>query len=242
MSNDLCRVAKLLCSENLEWETVLLEKKEAVTVTFCNPLTIKIVQQQPGFIDVLDRFDYIFPDGVLLAKIASRIVGKKINRFSFDGNSLAATIFSISQAHQLKIGIIGSRHEITNKADLFLKQNGLTVEYCRNGFFDTDDAVKQSYDEIQMNSCDIIIVGMGGGRQEDYIMGLIESGWTGTAFTCGGYFDQIAERGLRYYPEIVNRLHLRALFRLINEPTRLIPRYTVDYWPFYKEAFSTLLQ
>lgn len=242
MSDALKQVAGLLRSENQEWERVLLEKKKAVSVTFCNPLTIKILHQNSEFIKVLESFDHVFPDGMLLAKAASRIVGRTIPRLSFDGNSLAATIFNICQTHHLRLGIIGSRPEVIERARFFLQDNGLAVEYYRSGFFDNPDAVQQSYSAIQANTCDVVIVGMGGGMQEDYIMGLIESGWSGTAFTCGGYFDQLAERGFRYYPDIVNKLHLRALFRMVNEPKRLIPRYTVDYWPFYKEAFSALLQ
>ena len=44
--------------------------------------------------------------------------------------------------------------------------------------------------------------------------------------------------GVRYYPDFVERLHLRSLYRVLKEPTRLIPRYTVDSGPFYRGVTS----
>ena len=76
---------------------------------------------------------------------------------------------------------------------------------------------------------------MGTGLQERFLLDLADLGWTGLGLTCGGYLDQVLTGGgVRYYPDLVDRLHLRAAYRLLQEPARLLPRYTRDYLPFYR--------
>jgi N-acetylglucosaminyldiphosphoundecaprenol N-acetyl-beta-D-mannosaminyltransferase len=93
-----------------------------------------------------------------------------------------------------------------------------------DGFDELDAAVHFASEQ----SIDIVICAMGCGAQEDFLLRLQESGWTGCGFTCGGYFDQLGN-GLRYYPEWIDKNHLRWLYRLYQEPGRLWKRYAVQY-------------
>jgi N-acetylglucosaminyldiphosphoundecaprenol N-acetyl-beta-D-mannosaminyltransferase len=71
---------------------------------------------------------------------------------------------------------------------------------------------------------------MGVPLQEEFLIDLRDTGWTGTGYTCGGFFHQSA-RKLEYYPRLFDKLQLRWLYRMIQEP-RLAKRYLLDYPKF----------
>lgn len=57
---------------------------------------------------------------------------------------------------------------------------------------------------------------MGSPLQEQFALDLKKSGYNGVVFTCGGFLHQTA-RGIKYYPEWVNKYNLRAFYRLFHE-------------------------
>ena len=63
--------------------------------------------------------------------------------------------------------------------------------------------------------------------QEQFLIDLQKSGWQGVGYTCGGFLHQTA-KGIQYYPKWVNRLGLRAFYRMYDEP-QLIKRYFIEY-------------
>ena len=65
----------------------------------------------------------------------------------------------------------------------------------------------------------------------DVLLALVEAGWRGCGFTCGGYLDQLGG-GMRYYPAWVDRANLRFAYRLLREPRRLWRHYLIDYQGF----------
>ena len=68
---------------------------------------------------------------------------------------------------------------------------------------------------------------MGTPLQEQFLIDLQKSGWVGKGYTCGGFLHQTAN-GIQYYPKWINRLGLRAFYRMYDEP-QLIKRYFIDY-------------
>ena len=86
----------------------------------------------------------------------------------------------------------------------------------RNGYFiDKNDRKKAIADIIGLDS-DFTIIGMGSPLQEQFALDLKKSGYNGVVFTCGGFLHQTA-RGIKYYPEWVNKYNLRAFYRLFHE-------------------------
>lgn len=112
-------------------------------------------------------------------------------------------------------------------AELARRYPHLRIEYVKDGYFvggERGDAL------VRCLSCDVVVAAMGSPLQEDFLFDLEKMGWSGDGYTCGGYLDQLISAGTRpYYPQVVNRLHLRWLFRILKEPRRLLPRYAYDY-------------
>lgn len=86
----------------------------------------------------------------------------------------------------------------------------------RNGYFSTEAERRAAISEIIELNPSFVIVGMGSPLQERFVIDLRDSGFKGIAFTCGGFLHQTADR-MHYYPQWVNRLNLRAFYRLFHE-------------------------
>lgn len=176
-------------------------------------------------------------DGFLMCTLVGIVKGKKIQRVSFDFTSIAEDVFQFAEKNQQSIFLLGSaEQEITAFQDKLLKRYpNIMVKGYRNGFFSEQEA-QQLINHINELSVDIVIAGLGAGKQEQFILKLKRAGYQGCSFTCGGFIRQEAGSAGDYYPEWINRMGLRAFYRMYKEP-HTIKRYLLDY---PKNAFSFL--
>jgi len=228
----LSELVELLGRSQPDWRAFQGQGERALLVTFVNPLSVRIMMNQPGYAADLAAFDITFPDGNLLASSASRQLRRVVARRSFDGNSIALEVFEFCRLNSLKIALIGGVDGVAAAAGaVFAKEFAVDIAYARSGYFNGEPEVHQCHSEIKARSVDVVICGMGAPYQDRFLLGLKTSGWNGLGFTCGGYLDQ-ALTGVKYYPEWVNRFNLRAPYRLLREPRRLWRRYLIEYLPF----------
>src|SRR5690625_1075361 len=184
----------------------------------------------------LDQFDFVMIDGGLLSFLLNK-AGIKSKRYSFDMTSLAPIVFNYSLQNSKSIYFIGAKQEEITAAVEHItgKYPAINIVGYRNGYLSAEE---QSYElkNIAKKNPDIVVVGMGVGRQEDFLIALKNTNlWKGAGFSCGGFFHQTAKRGVGYYPPIFNRLNLRWLYRMIDEPA-LIKRYFL-YYPYFIVIF-----
>lgn len=245
-SNDL--PALRLIAERLEttppdvnaWFAVA--RSRCLTVTFCNPLSLRMARDSE-FLRELATFDHVYADGILLARCASRWRGLPVPRVSFDGNSLAPAVFSAAAMQNVAVALVGGREGVAAKAGATLaREFAMTPALAHHGYLSSPAQTAAGIDAICASGAGLAVIGMGGGAQERFIVALRDSGWHGVAVSCGGYLDQLASGDrIQYYPRWVNALHLRAPWRVLHEPGRLLPRYLVDYLPFYRAALQLLI-
>jgi len=212
-----------------------------VSVTFCNPLSVRIARDG-RLLDDLAGFDHVYADGMLLASLASRLRGVAVPRISFDGNSLAPAVLREAAARDAGMALVGGREGVAGCAAITLaREFGNRLAYARHGYFTSSQEIASAIAALRASGAGLAVVGMGGGEQERFIRALRDSGWHGVAISCGGYLDQLAGGDrVRYYPRWVNALNLRAPWRVLHEPGRLLPRYLRDYQPFYRAALQLL--
>lgn len=170
-----------------------------------------------------------FCDGMLMSTFMSGVTGRPIRRISFDFTSIAHTVFRDAEKQGKSVYFVGARQA---ELELFLgklntRYPGLIVAGHHDGFFDPTQAehLKQA---ICRSTANILIVGMGAGLQEQFMHDVLQRGFTGVAFSCGGFIRQESSGQSDYYPELVNRLHLRAFYRMYREPHTIL-RYLIDY-------------
>lgn len=174
------------------------------------------------------RINY-FCDGMLLSTFMSRMTGQPVERVSFDFTSIADPVLRTAEQRGLRLYFVGARQV---ELDLFLlkirdRYPHLRIAGSHNGYFDAAQAL-EIHADIRDTATDILITGLGAGLQEQFVQQALDLGFAGVAFTCGGFIRQQATATLNYYPEIINRLHLRAFYRMYREP-HTIRRYLFNY-------------
>ncbi|VVP82037.1 UDP-Gal:alpha-D-GlcNAc-diphosphoundecaprenol beta-1,4-galactosyltransferase [Pseudomonas fluorescens] len=199
----------------------LLEANQAYS--FINFASIgSFFEQAPGTVAY-------FCDGLLMSTFMSRVTGRTIGRVSFDFTSIADLVLRSAEQQGKRVYFVGAR-----QAELALFVSKIQTLYPRlgiagyhHGYFDAAQAEDLRAD-ICRSAANILIVGLGAGRQEQFVEDALRAGFGGVAFTCGGFIRQEAMATRQYYPALINRLHLRAFYRMYREP-HTIKRYLIDY-------------
>ena len=185
--------------------------------TFLNPVSyIEALKRK----DLFSAFDGIFADGGLLVKAIKIAYGATVKRRSFDMTSLAPVVFSFAAKNQKTVAIVATKQEMVEKAVKTLQGNypGLNISYFRNGYFSSDAEMNAEAQKIVGLHPDILIVGMGIIKQEEFLLKVRDTGFKGIGYTCGGFIHQTAQDKVDYYPEWVDKHGLRFVYRMYKEP------------------------
>jgi N-acetylglucosaminyldiphosphoundecaprenol N-acetyl-beta-D-mannosaminyltransferase len=194
--------------------------------TFVNPAAVATSRRTRGFKALLAGFDLVLPDGIGMSAAVEWLEGRDVARVSFDSTSLAPPVLKIAEDRGLTVALVGGAPGIAERAAEQLRQAfpSLKITGALDGYGDRTAKLAAVRDLDPQ----IVICGMGGVAQEEFLRDLVDVGWRGCGFTCGGYLDQLGN-GLQYYPAWIDRTNLRFLYRLAKEPRRLWRRYLLDY-------------
>lgn len=197
--------------------------------TFLNHYSYLVARNN---LSIFSQFDIIHCDGILLCKYL-RAIGIKKTRISFDMTSLAPEIFRLASENDHAVYFIGGEQGVAENACSKIQKAypNLKVSGVANGFFSSEEERSSTIDAIRNLKPSIVIASMGTPYQEQFLIDLRNSGWSGNGYTSGGFFHQTAKAGLTYYPKWVNRLNLRWAYRIYDEP-KLINRYTLLFIKF----------
>jgi len=198
--------------------------------TFLNPYSYLIARKNYYLFD--EGCDRVFVDGQMLVFFL-RVFGIRVRRYSFDMTSLAAIVFEEAEKLKKSTYFVGSEPGMARLAVSKIKKEypSLIVSGVRDGFFSSSDELARFNKKLLSLNPDIVIAGMGTPIQEQFLVNLKASGWQGQGFTCGGFLHQTAKSGVEYYPYWMNKLHLRWLYRMYDEPN-LVKRYFYYYPKF----------
>lgn len=111
----------------------------------------------------------------------------------------------------------------------------------RDGYFDLDDVriADEILQEIRDFAPNILFVGMGMPRQEQWVLRHHRALPPCVVFTVGAAFDYEAGAS-KTPPRWTGRLGVEWLFRFAAEPTRLFARYFVEPWSLIGPALGDL--
>jgi len=201
----------------------LINNKKKKLTTFLNPFSYVLVRSS-GI--RLDDFN-IEIDGGLLVQILN-LFGISRKRKSFDMTSMAPIIFNNAIKNNKSVYFVGAKMNVIDLAIKNIQKEfpKLNVLGYHDGYISERKKVKILKDINNLN-IDYVICGMGTPLQEQFLLSLQASGWSGKGYTCGGFLHQTASQ-INYYPYWINRLGLRAFYRMYDEP-KLVKRYFIDY-------------
>lgn len=217
----------------VELDTLLQSRR--CLVSFLNPFSYLMLSRHPALLKEVDLWGY---DGSALRSLSNRLFQTKFPRLSFDFTSLADPVFSHCQALGKTVAIIGSDAQSNQAFIRILAQRypALNIAWARDGYF-TGEQYPDAVQQIAAQQPDVLVCGMGAVLQEQFLVDCRAAGWEGVGFTCGGFIHQTASHQGNYYPQWVDKLNVRFLYRMWDEP-QLIRRYLFEYpqglWRFYR--------
>jgi alpha-1,3-mannosyltransferase len=200
------------------------ERGDSTIVAFANAHLLNIASRDEHFRTVL-RKSVVLNDGIGV-DIASRILygspfPQNLNGTDFTPGYLQNT------RHRYRIFLLGSRPGIVESAREYLFESCPQhwIVGCHHGYFSKEDTVK-IIDMIKASNADILLVGMGNPQQELWLADNLKATGCRLAFGVGALFDFVTGHVHRA-PAWIRSARLEWVYRLIQEPRRLLRRYLV---------------
>lgn len=196
------------------------------TVFDANGQGLSLYASDKSFAKSLDQGDIIHADGGFLVAMSKLKNGPTIPERS-------ATTDLIWQAAEraaekgLSFYLLGGEHGLAERARDKLQERfpKLNIVGCHHGFF-SKDAEKALITEINASGADIIWVGLGKPREQEFCIKHKSSLKAGWLVTCGGCFNFVTGDYARA-PIWMQSSGLEWLHRLATRPRALFLRYLV---------------
>lgn len=166
---------------------------------------------------IFNRQKYQIPDGSGIVWASKKKNGNIKMRIT--GIDLMLKICEESQNYSSKIFLYGSRQDIVEKTgtELKVKYPKLSIVGTCNGYEDEEKAIE----EIKNSKADIVFVGLGSPKQEEFIIKNREKLENIKIFMpVGGSFDVISKVKKRA-PKWMIKCSIEWLYRLLQEPKRI---------------------
>ena len=192
------------------------------------------VSRDPAQRALLQQAALVVPDGMPLIW-ASRLGGDRIAE-RVTGSSLIFSLTRAAAEHGRSIYLLGGRPGVPDRAgeELARQNPGLAVAGYSSppmGFDNTEDGRTTVCQDLIRAAPDIVYVGLGYPKQERLIAEVAPA-LPHTWFIACGAAIAFAAGALPRAPIWMQRSGLEWLFRLLNEPRRLIRRYLVSDAPY----------
>jgi beta-1,4-glucosyltransferase len=216
-----------------------LETSRKTVLLFANTnfvLKCKALQKWLNGEDVI-----LVNDGIGL-DIAAKLVHGQRYQANLNGTDFLPYLFkNLSQPR--KIFLLGGKPGVAEKAASAITQSSAQlVVGCLDGYSKLSPAEQCAL--INKSGADIVLVAMGNPLQENWIHANM-AGINAQLFVGVGALFDFLSGGVRRAPQWVQRLRCEWFFRLCQEPSRLLRRYTVDIVQFllvclrHKDASKT---
>jgi N-acetylglucosaminyldiphosphoundecaprenol N-acetyl-beta-D-mannosaminyltransferase len=168
---------------------------------------------------IINAADLAVPDGVGVV-YASWLTAPPI-RARVAGYDLIRAALRKGAASGLSVYLLGGKPGVAERAARRIERKypGARVLGSADGYFDRKRE-KAIINDIREKRPDMLLVGLGMGKQEKWIGKHRSRLAAGVAIGCGGTLDVLAG-GTRRAPSAFRRLGLEWLYRLVKEPSRI---------------------
>ncbi|MEO6361742.1 MAG: WecB/TagA/CpsF family glycosyltransferase [Caldimonas sp.] len=186
----------------------------------------------------VDRAAIVVADGQPLVWCAPLFDGRLPERVA--GIDLIEAVCTRAENAQVGVYLLGSTTPLLGRAmaNLGSRYPNLRIDGS-DGYFALEEEEARA-DAIAATHSAILLVGMGSPRQEEFIQRQWNRLGVGVAIGVGGSFDVLAGHRFRA-PLPLRRAGLEWLVRLVQEPTRLLPRYLISNSLFSWLIINTLM-
>lgn len=189
-------------------------------VITANPeIALKILEDK-DFKEITDQADLITPDGIGIV-YASKLLGGNITE-RVTGFDLVTTLFKLrkKKTKSLKVYTLGADKETIRKAVINIENTypNVNVVGYKDGYFSKEE---ESKIVKEINECkpDLLLVGLGSPKQEEFIARHKAYLNSKVAIGVGGTFD-VLSGNVKRAPEIYQKLGMEWFYRLATNPKR----------------------
>lgn len=182
-------------------------------------------EDDPEYAAIINAADLVLPDGtplVWMQRWQGNADAKQVR-----GPSLMPMLMRHGETSGIRIGFLGGRPEVLERMMERASREfpGLEIAYNYSPPFRalSDDENAAIVRDINSAGVQILFVGLGCPKQERW-MAAHRDGLSAVAIGVGAAFDLYAGN-IREAPQVVSKLGLEWVFRLLQEPRRLFSRY-----------------
>ncbi len=206
--------------------TQFIEEEQKKVIVTANPETFYLANTNKILYNHLLEEDVILiPDGIGVVK-GGRKLGYNIKERLPGIEVVVNALEIINQYPNKKVYLYGSKKEVISDMKSYIKGNysNLSIVGAIDGYNYDDDEV---FKEIIKLEPDLILVALGIPKQEKLIFKYINKFKKGIFIGVGGSFDVLSGHKKRA-PQILIKLNLEWLYRLIKEPSRIKTFFQVN--------------
>lgn len=193
--------------------------EEQKNISYANIQTINLALKDYKFGEVLNKFSLIHPDGIGVFLASKFLYGKNGFTKRITGSDFYIELINKSLKEKWSIFFFGDTEESLSKIQK--RHPELKIAGSCNGFrYNNDNLII----EINNSNPDILVVGLGSPKQEEWIIENKGSINTKIIIAVGDgikVFAGTKKRGIK----LMRKLGLEWLVRLLNDPNRLWKRY-----------------
>ena len=201
-----------------------IDGREPTAHTSLNAANLVAARDDHEFASDLEAADFVSPDGQSVVW-SGRLLGLPIPE-RVTGIDLMLALVREAPYRKWRIYLVGARERIVAEVARRLSAEGVDVVGYRDGYFGPaeDGAVAEA---AAAAGAQLVFVGMPSPRKERFIVGAARPAGIPCSVGVGGTFDVLAGR-VRRAPLRAQSWGLEWLYRLAQEPRRLLWRYTID--------------
>lgn len=194
-----------------------LENSEQTILVTVNTEIYMFARKHKAYYHTIEHADFITPDGIGMI-IGSKIFGTPIHE-RLTGFDLMIQLLQLGEKRDYKFFLLGAEPEVIEETVNQIEQSFPSVEIAgyHHGYFQWDDDSVMRM--IQQTEPDVILVGLGVPKQEEWIGKYRKCYKKGLFIGVGGSFDVLSGR-IKRAPMIWQRMNLEWFYRLIQRPSR----------------------
>jgi N-acetylglucosaminyldiphosphoundecaprenol N-acetyl-beta-D-mannosaminyltransferase len=187
-------------------------------IVTANPEILTYAHSNPNYERTLKKANYIIPDGAGII-MASKILGNPLQE-RLAGFDLMERLLQLSNHKNLSIYFLGTKPKLIKLAveNIKNKYPNINIAGYYHGYF-KDDQNKKIIATIKRKNPDIILVGLGFPKQEEWISENSSNFNKGVFIGLGGCFNVWAGVAKRA-PKIWRDLNMEWLYRVFKQPSR----------------------
>lgn len=195
------------------------EGSHPAVVMAINPEKVYALRADANLMAFAQSADLLIPDGIGIVWAARVLFGERISRVA--GADLMQEICAQAPNHGWKIFLYGSSEEVNRGAAEILQKRhpGLKITGRANGFVPPEE-MDGLVDQINQSGADILFLGLGSPRQEQWIQRYMPVLNVRIIQGIGGTLDTITGRVPRA-PLLFRKCHLEWFYRLLRQPSRI---------------------